>query len=113
MFTKEERVKKIVSSYLKELDENGVIVYAHMEVPTGYGKRNSLDYTLCIAGRFVAIETKGPGKWLTPLQRQTCRNILQAGGAVFIISGPDGLNAFKRWVGKAMQTSKHQKISKD
>lgn len=97
MMTKEARVKKLVSFYLDTLDEK---VYKVMFVPVGYGKRNQLDYTLCIAGRFVAIETKAAGEWLTPLQRQTCRNILQAGGAVFIISGPDGLNAFKRWVAR-------------
>jgi hypothetical protein len=69
-----------------------------MFVPTGYGKNNTLDYTLCIFGRFVAIETKGPGKWLTNIQRLTCRTILQAGGSVFIISNPEGLNALKHWV---------------
>lgn len=75
-------------------------VYRNMFVPVGYGKRNSLDYMLCIYGYFVGIETKAPGEWLTPLQRQTSRTILRAGGKVFIISGVEGLDAFKRWVSK-------------
>ena len=93
--TPEARVKKKVSFYLDSLGEN---CYKIMFVPVGYGKRNQLDYTLCIAGHFVAIETKEPGKWLTPLQRQTARGMYYAGAKVFIISGPDGLAALKRWV---------------
>lgn len=100
--TPEGRVKKLVSSYLEDiknlLDTTDWDMYSTMFVPTGFGRRNQLDYTLCIYGRFVAIETKAPGEWLTPLQRQTCRNILRSGGKVFIISGAEGLEAFKRWM---------------
>lgn len=100
--TPEGRVKKLVSTYLnvlKEyLDEYELEMYSSMFVPTGYGKRNSLDYQLCIAGHFVAIETKAPGEDLTPLQRQTCRSMYNSGATVFIISGMEGLEAFKNWV---------------
>lgn len=100
--TPEGRVKKMVSSYLTELEERltdlGIGLYYSMHVPTGYGKNNSLDYHLSIAGHFVAIETKAPGEWLTKLQRLTCRQIYLSGGTVFIISRPEGLDAFKRWV---------------
>ena len=103
--TPEGRVKKLVSSYLedlnKSLDKVDLGVYCTMFVPTGFGKRNQLDYTLCVFGQFVAIETKAPGEWLTPLQRQTCRSILRAGGKVFIVSGSEGLEAFKRWVSQS------------
>ena len=102
MMTKEGRVKKMVSSYLVDLqlslDKKGVQVYVSMFVPSGYGKNNTLDYTVCFAGHFVAIETKAPGEWLTGPQRITCRTIYQSGGSVFIISGPEGLASFKRWV---------------
>ena len=102
--TPEGRVKKLVSSYLEDLqndlDKIGAELYTSMFVPVGYGKRNQLDYTLCLYGYFVAIETKAPGEWLTPLQRQTARNIIRSGGKVFIISGAEGLQAFKRWVGR-------------
>jgi len=100
--TPEGRVKKLVSSYLEDLaislDTIGMELYSTMIVPVGYGKRNQLDYTLCLYGYFVAIETKAPGEWLTPLQRVTARNIIRSGGKVFIISGAEGLEAFKRWV---------------
>jgi hypothetical protein len=82
----------------KELDNLGLGLYKVMFVPVGYGKRNQLDFTLCLFGKFVAIETKAGANWLTPLQRITCRTILASGGHVFIISGQEGLDAFKRWV---------------
>lgn len=68
-----------------------------MPVPSGYGK-SGLDYTICINGRFVAIETKRPGEWLTPRQRQTVIRILTAGGKVFVISGEEGLASFRSWI---------------
>ena len=68
-----------------------------MPVPSGFGKPG-LDFTCCISGHFVAIEAKAPGQWLTPRQRKTAVAILRAGGKVFIISGPAGLDAFKAWV---------------
>jgi hypothetical protein len=73
-------------------------LHVNMFVPHGYGKRNQLDYTTCIFGQFVAIETKAPGEWLTPLQRVTARNIVRSGGKVFIISGIEGLRSFMEWV---------------
>lgn len=100
--TPEGKVKKAVSSYLKELEERldikGVALYCSMFVPSGYGKNNCLDYTLCICGHFVAIETKAPGEWLNAQQRLTARTMFKAGATVFIISGPEGLAAFKQWV---------------
>lgn len=104
MMTPEGRVKKMVRSYLddlkRNLEERGHDLYLSMFVPTGYGKRNTLDYTICYAGRFVAIETKRPDEDLTPLQKLTVRSIIRAGGEVFVISGVEGLQAFKNWVAK-------------
>jgi hypothetical protein len=100
--TPEGRVKKMVSSYLKELDNHltvhGQELYYSMFVPSGYGKNNMLDYTICLAGHYVAIETKAPGEWLNAQQRLTCRSLYRAGATVFIISRGEGLDAFKRWV---------------
>ena len=98
--TPEGLLKKKVSSYLDILEEKA---HYSMFVPVGYGRRNTLDFTLCFCGQFAAIETKVPGKWLTPLQRQTARSIVQAGGKVFIVSGEEGLNAFKRWAERTLQ----------
>lgn len=97
-------MKKKISSYLVELDHHltahGLELYYSMFVPTGYGKTNTLDYTICLAGHYVSIEAKAPGQWLNAQQRLTCRNLYRAGATVFIISGPEGLDAFKRWVEK-------------
>ena len=99
--TPERRVKAMVDTCLEQLAQDletiGMELHRCMHVPFGYGKKNALDYTLCIFGQFVAIETKPPGEWLTPLQRVTARNIIRSGGKVFIISGPEGLAAFTRW----------------
>lgn len=100
--TPEGKIKKLVSTYLKALDNHligyGQELYWTMVVPVGYGKTNSLDYTICLAGHHIAIETKAPGEWLTPQQRLTCRNLHRAGATIFIISRMEGLDAFKRWV---------------
>lgn len=100
--TPEGRVKKAINAYLntlkQELETHGMEMYISMFVPTGYGKNNSLDYHLCIAGHFVAIEAKAPGEWLTNNQRQTARNLYRSGATVFVISGPEGLASFQNWV---------------
>lgn len=102
--TPEGRVKKLVTTYLNDLqnslDKIDAGLYSVMFVPVGYGKRNQLDYTLCFYGHFVAIETKAPDEWLTPNQRRTALSILKAGGTVFVITGGEGLDAFKRWVSR-------------
>lgn len=100
--TPEGRVKKMVTSYLEDLRDKmelrGDKLHWSMFVPTGYGKRNTLDYTICFCGEFIAIETKAPDEDLTPNQRLTCRDILGSGGKVFIISGVEGLRSFIEWV---------------
>jgi hypothetical protein len=100
--TPEGRVKKAISSYLEDVAERmaarGGELHWSMYVPSGYGKRNTLDYTLCFCGEFVAIEAKAPDEDLKPNQRFTARPILRSGGKVFIISGLVGLQAFKDWI---------------
>jgi hypothetical protein len=101
---RERDVKRDVSRFLNQLKIADGSVYFEMPVPTGWGK-SGLDYTICYCGFFVSIETKAPGEWLTPRQRDTAIAILKAGGKVFIISAVEGLDAFKRWaaqVGRGM-----------
>jgi hypothetical protein len=99
--TPEGRIKKLVDFVLEKLsialEETDQELYIHKPVPVGYGKRNTLDFHLCLAGHFIAIECKAPGEWLTPMQRQSCRALYRAGATVFIISGPDGIAALERW----------------
>jgi hypothetical protein len=79
--TPEGRVKKMVN---KALDALGEDCYRFMPVQSGFG-RVGLDYFNCIKGRFVAIETKAPGKTLTPLQETTKTEIERAGGIVLVV----------------------------
>jgi hypothetical protein len=58
----------------------------------------ALDYICSIDGRFVAIEAKASGEWLTSRQRATARDIYLSGGKVFVISGPEGLAALERYL---------------
>lgn len=102
MYTAEGRVKTLVNLYLEQLSErlegSPCRLYISKPVPGGYGKNNMLDYHLCFAGHLVVIETKAKGKWLTAQQRLTARDLLHSGATVFIVSGSEGLDAFKHWV---------------
>ena len=85
--TPEGRVKAKVK---KALDALNMPVWRFMPVQTGYGAP-ALDYLLCIKGRFIAIETKAPGKKLTPMQEGTKAAIEAAGGIVLIVWDDDSL----------------------
>lgn len=85
--TPEGRVKKMVK---KALDMLGEDCWRFMPVQTGFGSP-ALDYLLCIRQRFVAIETKAPGKKLTPLQEGTKAAIEAAGGIVLVVWDEDSL----------------------
>ena len=73
-FTKESTVKQKVRDYL-----NHIGAYYEMRVMTYYGKKG-LDFTCCIKGRWISIETKRPGKVATPAQEAKMTEIRTAGG---------------------------------
>lgn len=79
--TPEGRVKAKVKRALKQL---GADCWQFMPVQTGFGAP-ALDFLLSVRGRFVAIETKVPGKKLTPLQETTKAAIEAAGGIVLVV----------------------------
>jgi glyoxylate utilization-related uncharacterized protein len=81
MSTPEGLVKQKVNKALATLGKD---CYRFMPVQSGYGAK-TLDYLLAIRGRFVAIETKAPGKALTPLQEITKTRIEEAGGIVLVV----------------------------
>jgi hypothetical protein len=95
--TPEGKIKRQVKIILDSAFPEEHPSYHEMLVGHGYG-RPGLDFTCCLFGRFVSIETKAPGEWLTPRQRLTALSILRAGGKVFIISGEDGLAALRCWI---------------
>lgn len=74
MRTAEAALKESVKILLKQLN-----AYYYMPVPSGYG-RQTLDFLCCIRGRWVAIETKAPGKRPTPRQFACMQEIERAGG---------------------------------
>lgn len=85
--TPEGRIKAKVKRRLKaEFPKH----WPFMPVQTGYGAP-ALDFLICIAGRFVSIETKKPGGKPTPLQETTIQNIRDAGGLVFVVDGDESL----------------------
>ena len=79
--TPEGKVKEQVKKLLKKYG-----VYWHMPVQNGMGAP-SLDLICCVRGRYLAIETKAPGKKPTPRQEVTMYEILKAGGTVYVIDG--------------------------
>jgi len=92
--TPEGRVKKEID---KLLEQAHIPKWTWKPVVTSMGKP-ALDYICSINGRFVAIEAKAPGAWLTPRQRATARDIYLSGGKVFIISSAEGLGALERYL---------------
>ncbi len=86
--TPEGKVKKKVNEMLKAF---GADCYRFMPVQTGYGSP-ALDYLLCFKGRFITIETKAPGKKLTPLQESTKAAMEVAGALVLIVDSDESLN---------------------
>lgn len=93
MATPEGRVKAQINRALKALPR----CYKFMPVQSGLGAK-SLDYLLCINGRFVAIEAKAPGKWYTVLQEEHAQQIRDAGGLTFLVDGPTSLASAMNWI---------------
>ena len=73
----EAKLKAQVKAYLKSLG-----AYQFWPVQTGYGAA-TVDCLACIKGRWVAIETKAPGKLPTPRQSVTMSEMHKAGGIAF------------------------------
>jgi len=79
--TPEGRIKAKVKRALATLGKR----YCFMPVQNGMGAP-SLDFVNSIYGFFVAIETKTPGKQLTPRQKTTARAVAYGSlGSVFVI----------------------------
>lgn len=83
--TPEGKVKAKVKEILKKHN-----VYWHCPVQNGMGAP-SLDFVCCHRGRYLAIETKAPGKTPTIRQEITISEIRDAHGKVLVIDGEEGL----------------------
>lgn len=51
----------------------------------GYTKSGIPDLLACVNGRFVAIEVKGDGGYLSPLQYHTLCQIINSGGVTMVV----------------------------
>jgi hypothetical protein len=102
--TPESKVKKVVKQRLKA---RGIWYYAPVQM--GMGVVGIPDFICCMPvlitsdmvgktfGKFLAVETKAPGKLeqLTPNQAARLEEIRSAGGAVLVIDDADLLNQLK------------------
>lgn len=84
--TPEGKVKLAVKAVLKELG-----AWWYMPVQNGMGVVGVPDFIACLTGRFVAIETKAPGKeaTVTPNQLRQLNGIAMAEGAALVIATTD------------------------
>jgi hypothetical protein len=95
--TPEGRVKDAVKKLLKAHD-----VWYYMPVQNGMGVVGIPDLICCIDGKFLAIETKAPGKLstLTANQKRRIEEIRTAGGEAMVVDNPqqveDWLNAYTK-----------------
>jgi hypothetical protein len=92
--TPEGKVKDLVKKLLKQ---HGA--YYHMPVQNGMGAP-TLDFVCCFKGRYIAIETKAPGKKPTPRQELTMTQMAEAGAAVFTVSDDESLATLSAYLWK-------------
>ncbi len=106
--TPENKIKKMVRDVLAEFSETVAIndppplrsrsYYPALKqfwpVPSGFGA-SDLDCIVCYFGRYIAIETKAPGKVPTPRQRLTIAQTQASGGMVFVIDGEKGVHELR------------------
>lgn len=88
----EEQVKARIKGWLQNQG-----AYFFMPVQTGYGA-TTLDFLVCLRGRFLGVECKRKGTTRPSPRQQICMdNIEQAGGWAFCVDSLDklveGLNA--------------------
>jgi hypothetical protein len=91
MLTPEGKVKAAVKKVLK-----AARVYFFMPVQNGMGRVGIPDFICCVNGRFVAIETKAPGKsgTLTPNQQREIGLIRGANGDALVVESAEEVQKF-------------------
>lgn len=90
--TPEGKVKKDVKAWLVKHD-----AYYYMPVSNGMGRVGAPDFVVCLAGRFVGIETKAPGKRgnATPNQLREIEWINRAGGFAMVVDDVEQLEVLR------------------
>lgn len=85
-----ERVKRMLAKFKFDPTTNEPVMDEWWPVPNGLGASH-LDCIVCFYGRYIAIETKAPGKKPTPRQETRIKSVASAGGCVLVIDGDEGL----------------------
>lgn len=80
--TPEAKVKKAVKEYLKSIG-----AWYYMPVSNGMGRVGCPDILVCYEGKFMAFETKAPGKRknVTPNQEREIDGINSANGLALVV----------------------------
>lgn len=88
--TPEGRIKDAVKKYLTAIG-----AYWYMPVSNGMGRVGCPDFLICYKGRFVACETKAPGKRnnTTPNQDREIEWIQRADGVALVVDDVEQLKA--------------------
>lgn len=84
------QVKRILDRY-SPMDK-------YWPVPGGLGASH-LDFIGCYYGKYIAIETKAPGKKPTPRQVARLDSVHRAGGFAMVIDGVEGLQELEHLLG--------------
>lgn len=89
--TPEGRVKEDVKKILKKHN-----IWYFMPAANGFGKVGVPDFICCWNGKFLAVETKAPGKLsnLTPNQQNRIDEIRSARGWALVIDDAKALEEF-------------------
>jgi hypothetical protein len=88
--TPEGKVKKKVKEYLKSIG-----AWYYMPVSNGMGRSGCPDILVCLDGKFLAFETKAPGKInnVTPNQQREIDEIIRANGVAHVVDSVDQVKA--------------------
>ena len=88
--TPEGKVKKKVKDYLKSIG-----AWYYMPVSNGMGRSGCPDILVCLNGRFMAFETKAPGKInnVTPNQKREIDEISRANGLAHVVDSVEQVKA--------------------
>lgn len=97
-FTPEGRVKAAVKKWLKL---HGI--WYCMPMGTQFGQSGVPDFVCCFGGRFLAIETKAPGKRnnTTVMQKQQIASIHEALGLAVVVDDVSQLDELMKELGYA------------
>lgn len=103
--TPEGAVKKAVRAWLVERGW-----YYYMPVSNGMGRTGVPDFIVCAGGRFVAIETKAPGKRgnVSLNQNREIKAINMAGGTALVVDHVSQLEFLTKLGGVCVNKPKAQ-----